>query len=167
MHLGPLRWPALAAVTAFVGAVLVAPIALILRWVVRSESTDIDTGALLSALANTVGLALGATAVAVLAAVPVALLAARVRADGRRASNAPRSWPSALPGIVIAISVVYLGIRLVQPMYQKVPLLVLAYVVLFLVAGRRLRAGVDQQTSTGSTRSPGRSAPARCRSCSA
>ena len=145
VHLGPLRWPALAAVTAFVGVVLVAPIALILRWVVRSESTDIDTGALLSALANTVGLALGATAVAVLAAVPVALLAARVRRRWAQGIERTTFLAHALPGIVIAISVVYLGIRLVQPMYQKVPLLVLAYVVLFLsLAVGSVRASIEQ-----------------------
>ncbi len=49
---------------------------------------------------------------------------------------------------MIAISVVYLGIRLVQPMYQKVPLLILAYVVLFLsLAVGSVRASVEQSSS--------------------
>ena len=40
---------------------------------------------------------------------------------------------------------VYVGIRLVQPLYQKVPLLVLAYVVLFCsLAVGSVRASVEQ-----------------------
>jgi iron(III) transport system permease protein len=40
----------------------------------------------------------------------------------------------ALPGIVVALSLVFFGVRLVPALYQEVPLLVLAYVVLFLPA---------------------------------
>jgi iron(III) transport system permease protein len=37
-----------------------------------------------------------------------------------------------LPGVVVAISVVYLGIRLLRPLYQQWPMVVLAHVVLFV-----------------------------------
>ena len=40
----------------------------------------------------------------------------------------------ALPGIVVALSLVFFGIRYAQPLYQRTPLLVLAYAVLFLPA---------------------------------
>ncbi|MFA5884983.1 MAG: ABC transporter permease subunit, partial [Acidimicrobiia bacterium] len=50
-----------------------------------------------------------------------------------------------LPGIVVAIAWVFLGVRLLRPIYQEVPLLVLAYVVLFLpLAIGSVRNGVEQ-----------------------
>ena len=38
----------------------------------------------------------------------------------------------ALPGIVIALAYVYFGINFVQPLYQSMPMLLAAYVVLFI-----------------------------------
>jgi iron(III) transport system permease protein len=51
----------------------------------------------------------------------------------------------ALPGVVIAISMVFIGVRLMTPIYLKAPLLVLAYVALFLpVAVGGIRSIVSQ-----------------------
>jgi iron(III) transport system permease protein len=40
----------------------------------------------------------------------------------------------ALPGIVVALALVFFGARVAQPVYQRTPLLVLAYAVLFVPA---------------------------------
>jgi iron(III) transport system permease protein len=40
----------------------------------------------------------------------------------------------ALPGIVVALALVFFGARVAQPIYQRTPLLVIAYAVLFVPA---------------------------------
>lgn len=67
-----------------------------------------------------------------LAAIPVGVLAARYR--GRYVTAVEQSvWAAhALPGLVIALALVFLGVRVLPDLYQRTPLLVLAYVVLFL-----------------------------------
>ncbi|MGB9374167.1 MAG: ABC transporter permease subunit, partial [Jiangellales bacterium] len=50
----------------------------------------------------------------------------------------------ALPGIVVALSLVYLGVRVVYPLYQTTAMLLLAYLVLFLpMAVGSIRAAVS------------------------
>jgi iron(III) transport system permease protein len=54
----------------------------------------------------------------------------------------------ALPGIVIAISVVYVGIRLLTPWYQQLPLLILGQVLIFLpLAVGAIRNSIEQSSS--------------------
>jgi iron(III) transport system permease protein len=51
----------------------------------------------------------------------------------------------ALPGIVVAISVVYVGIRVARPWYQEFPLLVFGQVIIFLpVMVASLRAALEK-----------------------
>ncbi|TPW14428.1 MAG: iron(III) transport system permease protein [Acidimicrobiaceae bacterium] len=50
-----------------------------------------------------------------------------------------------MPGIVIAISLVFIGVRVLEPIYLETPLLILGYVVLFLpLAVGAVRASVEQ-----------------------
>ncbi len=125
--------PALTA--AMVGLVLLAlgvPLVSLGRWLVRGSSTLLDGGDLAAATATTLGLAVAAGLVATAAAVPVAWLAVRHR--GRLTTFVERSTylTSALPGIVVALALVTVSIRVVPGLYQTVPLLVLGYVILFL-----------------------------------
>ena len=75
------------------------------------------------------GLAAFAT---VLAAAPIALLS--VRYGGRTPWLIERVAYSgfALPGIVVALALVFFGIRYAEPLYQSMTMLIVAYVVLFL-----------------------------------
>ncbi|MDP9398820.1 MAG: ABC transporter permease subunit, partial [Actinomycetota bacterium] len=79
-------------------------------------------------------------------AVPVGILAAR---HGRR--RLPRLLEQAtyaghaLPGLVVALSLIFLAVRYAPGVYQRTPLLVLAYAVLFLPAAvGAVRASVAQ-----------------------
>jgi iron(III) transport system permease protein len=89
------------------------------------------------------------TAVAtILVALPVGIAASRYRS--RFSSVVERSTyvTHALPGIVIAISVVYVGIRLLTPWYQKLPLLVLGQVLIFLpLAVGAIRNSIEQSSA--------------------
>ncbi len=73
-----------------------------------------------------------AALIALLFALPIAILA--VRYKGRGASFFERlSYGSyALPGIVVALAFVYAGINFARPLYQTMPMLIAAYMVLFV-----------------------------------
>lgn len=98
----------------------------------QSGGAAIDWSGLADAALVTASLGLLAALAATIAALPVSLLAERYR--GRLASIPERcTWIAhALPGVLVALSLVYLGVRWLSPLYQTSAMLVLAYVVLYL-----------------------------------
>ncbi|MBW3638628.1 MAG: iron ABC transporter permease [Actinobacteria bacterium] len=132
VRLGRLRLPAVIVPVAVATLSLGVPAAALLYWTsvgVRGGFPALDVGG--AALTTLTFAALGALATTVLA-VPVGVLAAR------RSGRLPRlleraSWAGhALPGIVVAFALVFLSVRYAFPLYQRTPVLVLAYAVLFL-----------------------------------
>jgi iron(III) transport system permease protein len=113
-------------------------------WVVRGQSAGVDWGRLGPAAGATLWVALLGAVAATALAIPVGIIAARYRGRTRWIEHA--TWAGhALPGIVVALALVFLGIRFAQPIYQRTPLLVLAYTVLFLpIAVASVRAAVAQ-----------------------
>ncbi|MTV25415.1 iron ABC transporter permease [Nitriliruptoraceae bacterium ZYF776] len=126
------RWPALAFVVAVVVAGLVLPLSVIGFWLVRG----LRAGEPLALVFGAAGRSLWASAlgalVAVVAALPIAIWAARSRARTARLIERASYTGYALPGIVVALALVFVGIRAVPPLYQTLTMLVFAYVVLFL-----------------------------------
>lgn len=138
----PLAWLFVAAV---LGAGVGFPVYRIVYWVTTFTSTEVDGGEVASALGQTLFLAVLAAVVAIAFAIPVGVLAARFRSGTSIAVERSTYVAHALPGIVVAISLVFVGVRLLRPVYQEVPLLVLGYVVLFLpLAVGAVRASVEQ-----------------------
>lgn len=145
VHLGraaPVAW-------LFVGAVLTAgigfPIVRVLQWVLTYTSTDVALGDVAGALGQTLVLGALAAIATIALAVPVGILAARHRDPASIAIERSTYVAHALPGIVVAISLVFVGVRLLRPVYQELPLLVLGYVVLFLpLAVAAVRSSVEQ-----------------------
>jgi iron(III) transport system permease protein len=66
------------------------------------------------------------------AAIPVALLAARHRSRWAAAFERSSYVAHALPGIVIALALVFFSARYLGALYQELPVLIFAYAVLFL-----------------------------------
>ncbi len=123
---------------------LVFPLVTLLIWITRSVHASVDVAELAAALGASVGYSLAAAAVTTALAVPVALLAARYRAPAVGVIERTTYLTHALPGIVVAVAAVYLGARLLRPLYQTSPMLLLAYVVLFLpLAVGSIRAAVE------------------------
>lgn len=155
------RWPATVVVVAVVAVALVFPVVVLGYWFSVGLSAGLDLPSLGAAASATVWFSgLGAVAGIVLA-VPVGVLAARHRGRGVRLLEQATWAGHALPGIVVALSLVFFGARYAQPIYQRTPLLVLAYVVLFLPAAvGAVRAAVamsspaveEMARSLGSTR---------------
>jgi iron(III) transport system permease protein len=145
--LGRWRWLALLFCSLVVAAFLVLPVGVLLYWswgaapLHRPLELPWDQ-ALNSLLASAI-----AAGIAAVAVVPVALLAQRHRAPWTRALERAAFTANALPGIVIALSLVFFGARYGGVLYQTLAMLVFAYVVRFLpqalaATGAALR-GVD------------------------
>ncbi len=141
-------WPARLGATALVATPVALgvgfPILSMARWLVDGASRDVSWSAVLSALWATLGVAALGALLTMLLALPVGLAAARYRNPGVLAIERATYIAHALPGIVVAISMVYVGVKLLEPIYLRTPLLVLAYAVLFLpLAVGSVRAAVE------------------------
>jgi iron(III) transport system permease protein len=129
--LGGWRWPALGFCTAVVGFALVLPLAVIGYWLERAVSLGRDLGDVWGPALNSVLASTLAAGVGVAAALPVAVLAVRYRAAWTRALERLSYSSNALPGIVIALSLVFFGANYAGFAYQTFGLLLFAYVVRF------------------------------------
>ena len=125
------RWkiPALVYCGTVVGAFLAVPATVLVYWLARG--LDRAESPLREAVNSVSASALAAMAAA-LAALPVALLAQRYPGRGTRALERLSFAGNALPGIVIALSLVFFAANYASPIYQTLALLVFAYVVRFL-----------------------------------
>ncbi len=142
--LGLLHLPAQAALLALATASLGVPLWFVIGWTLRGARDTVATD-VVDALLTSLGYGATTALFTVVAAFPLAYLA--VRAPGRitRALEASTYVNSAMPGIVIALALVTVSIRLVPDLYQTASVLVLAYVLLFLPrAAVGLRAGLAQ-----------------------
>ena len=126
------RWPALAFCATVVAFALVMPIGVLLYLFVQGLQAGETFQAVGEATKNSIYASGVAALVTVAAALPVALLA--VRYGGGIAGLIERAtyMGFALPGIVVALALVFFGIRYANPLYQTMYLLVAAYMVLFL-----------------------------------
>ncbi|HHC07611.1 MAG TPA: iron ABC transporter permease [Actinobacteria bacterium] len=141
-RLGRLAVPATGAVVGVVAVALAAPIAVFVAWVLRGSATvgagfgglGDGLGFLLRPTANSAIAAVVAGATATLVTLPVAYAAARGGGWAANAAAALVTHVFALPGLVVALAVVFWAIRAPGPLgylYQTFPLLVLGYVLHF------------------------------------
>ncbi|QQS00498.1 MAG: iron ABC transporter permease [Austwickia sp.] len=138
------RVPALTAALALLSAALVFPLGSLGYWAATGLSAGVDWPRLVAAGGNTVVLAGWGALVATLAALPVGLLAARHRSRWSDLLEQATWAGHALPGLVVGLALVFFGVRVVPWAYQREPLLVLAYLVLFLPAAvSAVRAAVE------------------------
>ena len=127
--LGRWRWPAFAYCAAVVGAFLVVPATVLFYWLARGlDRAELPWRELLNSMSAS---ALAAVAAAA-AALPIALLATRYPSGWTRLLERLSFAGNALPGIVIALSLVFFAANYASPLYQTLALLVFAYVVRFL-----------------------------------
>ena len=128
VELGRWRWPAFAFVSAIVGVFLLIPLAVLGYWLVRGT----ELGFAWRPAVDSLLVSAAAAGAAVLAAIPIALLARYGRARWTAVLERAVYTSNALPGIVIALSLVFFGARYGGPVYQTLGLLLFAYVVRFL-----------------------------------
>ncbi len=131
--LGRLRWPAVGFCAAVVGITLILPIGVLIAWAWPDADATIPWGDITHAAGNSLLTAGLAAAIAVVVALPAARLGAR---HGRRrivrAIDGAHHAGYALPHLVVALALVFFGIRVVPWAYQTLGMAVFALVVLYV-----------------------------------
>ncbi len=141
-RLGRWRWPALVYCGGVVGAFLAVPAAVLVYWLARGlDRAEVPW----REVANSMSASALAAVAAALAAIPIALLATRFPTRLTRLLERSSFAGNALPGIVIALSLVFFAANYASPLYQTLALLVFAYVVRFLP---QALAGVESALSS-------------------
>jgi iron(III) transport system permease protein len=131
VQLGRWRWPVFALCTLVIGFALLVPIGVLGYWVVRALELGTPLEVAWRAALNSVLVSLAAGVAAVAAALPVAILAVRRPSVFTRGLERLSYSSNALPGIVIALSLVFFAANYASPIYQTLGLLVIAYVIRF------------------------------------
>lgn len=107
------------------------------------DGSALDLGRLAGAAATSVTYAGAAGLLAVAASLPVAWWSVRGRSRTGRLVERASYTGHALPGLVVALALVFLVTRLARPLYQTPAVLLIAYLVLFLPeALRAVRASL-------------------------
>lgn len=123
--------PALAFLTVLAALSLGVPAVSLGRWLAAGDP-GFDAGTWLVTVGSTVGLAVSAGLLTVVAAFPVAWLVMRRRSWLSVVAERATYVASSLPGVVVALALVSLTIRYARPVYQTSLVLVVAYAILFI-----------------------------------
>lgn len=126
------RTPALALCAAVSFLAVGLPAGVLGFWLARGLAVGAEVAPLLSATVNSLTASGLAAAATVVAAMPIAIMATRYPGRPSRWLERISYLGFALPGIVIALALVFFGVRAAPFLYQTLPMLILAYAVLFL-----------------------------------
>ncbi|HEY2259272.1 MAG TPA: ABC transporter permease subunit, partial [Solirubrobacteraceae bacterium] len=131
MRLGAMAVPALLALATLVVLGVGVPVGTIVYWMVQSQHTTLPAAATLgSATWTTLSYSAWGALVAVVLAVPVAMLTFRRSSPARTVIERSTYVTRALPGVVVALSLVFFSTRYAFGLYQSPTLLVAAYAIL-------------------------------------
>ncbi len=132
--LGRWRWPATGFCAVVVTLSLALPMTILVYWVVRGVGAGEPLLLVWDATWHSLFVAALASVAAVVAALPIAALS--VRYPGLLSFLIERITyvGFALPGIAVALGLVFFGANFARFLYQNISLLILAYVILFLPA---------------------------------
>ncbi len=133
IRLGRWRWPALIVPAVIVALAILVPIGFLFSWLLTGPDAYAGSFGFEPGYAiNSVYVSALAAVVAACLALPVAYLAARHRSPLSGTLERATYVGFAVPGVVIGLSLVYFATRYLPSAYQTVPLVVFAYVVLYL-----------------------------------
>ncbi|HEX4520225.1 MAG TPA: iron ABC transporter permease [Gaiellaceae bacterium] len=114
-------------------------------WFVEGTSSTLPSISIFGAAVSTALYSAAAAALATVAAIPIALLVERHRSRLTVTMERSTYLVQAIPGIVVALSLVYFTIRYLPTLYQSSFALVFAYAIMFFpLALVAVRAGVAQ-----------------------
>ncbi len=139
------RTPLVLAAFLLLGALsLGVPLAILAYWLATGHSAGMGYAAIWPAIRGSLALAGSGAVLTSVLAIPLVLLSVRHR--GRLAQFAERLpyIVHGLPGVVVALALVFLSIRIAPALYQTVFVLLIAYAILFLpLAQSSLRASIE------------------------
>lgn len=131
-QLGRLRWPALAFCGGVLAIALAVPAGVLGYWLIAGAERESSAVSLLDAVFGSLTASGLAALAAAALAIPIAYQAARLRTPTMRALEGAATAGFALPGIVVALGLVFFATRVALFLYGSLFLLVLAYVIRFL-----------------------------------
>ncbi|MEY4993154.1 MAG: hypothetical protein RIS82_276 [Actinomycetota bacterium] len=131
IHLGWFGPIAAALVLIWAGISIALPTISLIRWNFIGLS-QADTGELFRALANSISYALAGGVIAAIFGIAVSVLVVRYRSKATVLLDKTIWLTHAVPGIVVALSLVFVSNRLVPQLYQTSALVIIAYLILFL-----------------------------------
>ena len=132
--LGRWKWPAFAFCGSVVMIALVLPIAVLLYWLARGALAGEPVLLLWDGMRNSIYVSAMTAAAAAACSIPVAVLLVRYPGGVSRLVERASFMGYTLPGVVVALALVYFGANFARPAYQTLWLLVFAYLVLFFPA---------------------------------
>ncbi|HEV7806191.1 MAG TPA: iron ABC transporter permease [Solirubrobacteraceae bacterium] len=132
VRLGRWRWPALGLCGAIVAMTLVLPVGVLVYWATKDVSSGLNAGAIAAEAGNSLLAAAAAAAAAGVAALVVGVLSVRFPGYATRAIERVGYAGYALPGIVVALALVFFGTRVALPLYQTLAMLVFALSIHYL-----------------------------------
>nr|WP_264669656.1 iron ABC transporter permease [Arthrobacter sp. VKM Ac-2550] len=145
LPLGRYRVAAVVGVLALAVLALGVPLGNILRWLVAGGAEIWNLPVIGETLLQTLGFGVAGALLTVVLAFPVAWLAVRYPGWFTKMLESTNYITSSLPGIVVALAFITVAINFARPLYQTVPLVIAAYVLLFLPRALvNLRAGLAQ-----------------------
>ena len=132
IELGSWRWPAFVLCAGLLSLALVLPAGVLGYWLVRGIQSQQQMMPIFEATRNSLIASALAAIITLTLALPVAVLLSR--RSGRRIRWIERvsHLGFALPGVVIALALVFFGARYAPFIYGSLPMLLLAYAILFL-----------------------------------
>lgn len=115
-------------------AALVFPIVSLGYWIVRGSSAGFDLPRMTETALTTLGVSAAGAALTLVLALPVGILAARHRGRAPRLLEGATWMGYSMPGVVVAVALVYFAVNHAFALYQQLPLMIFAYALLFLPA---------------------------------
>ncbi len=132
VKLGIWKWPALGFCLLITSFGVVLPVGITLFWLIRGLNTGYSFPNLLPSIFNSVSAAGLAAIAATIFALPVAILSVRFPTKITAIIERCSYIGFGVPGIVVALSLVFFGANYLPFLYQTLPMLIFAYLVLFL-----------------------------------
>ena len=127
---GRLLWMLVPLATAVLALGL--PLGTLLRWISIGGVESWHLPELAAALGQSSFYAVAGAVLVTLAALPVAWMSARAPGPVQRALESVHLQVGALPGVIVALALVAITVRVALPLYQTAATVLLAYVLLFL-----------------------------------
>lgn len=129
---GVTRLAAYGFLAAVVIGALVLPLLTLAWWTIRGLSLGNPVDSVLPELVRSASVAGGAAVLTIVAAIPLAILTIRYAGKKTRLVESVTWSTYSLPHLAVGLGFLVLALRFIPPLYQTVPLLLIAYVAMFL-----------------------------------
>jgi iron(III) transport system permease protein len=136
-ELGHWRWIVCGGFTALSVVTLGVPLGMIGFWLTQEGAAavtpaEVSPELLFNATLSSVGFGLAAAALTTLLVLPLAFLLARYPARLATLFERTVFLAQGVPGLVVALAIVSIAVHALQPLYQGMTLLIVAYAILFM-----------------------------------